>query len=159
MANRLDLRNAYNWSITKLAEGFNLDRRTVRRRLDEAEVKPRGRNGDQKLYSLEDAGPALFTTAFYRGDSLDPDTLDPLSRRAWFQSENERLKFEADQRHLVPDHEVAREMSVILKAVSNGLDSLPDDIERHCGLPAAALELLEARVDALRELVYREASQ
>ena len=158
MATISDLRNAYCWSITKLAEAFNLDRRTIRRRLDDAGVQPRARNGDQKLYALEDAGPALFTSAFYNSDH-DPDTLDPQSRRAWYQSENERLKFEQDSRHLIPDHDVAREYSVLAKALANGLDSLPDELERECGLAPEVLERLIVKVDALRESIYTEASK
>tara|TARA_B100002049_G_scaffold124251_1_gene91959 strand:- start:89 stop:568 length:480 start_codon:yes stop_codon:yes gene_type:complete len=154
-----DIRNAYNWNVSSIARAFNLHRNTVSARLKDAGVQPVGRERNAPLYALADAGPALFAGRDIGGASVDPDQMDPQSRRAWFQSENERLKFEQDQRHLVPDYEVAQEYSVLIKALANGLDSLPDELERDCGLSPEALESVQAKIDAMREIVYTEATE
>ncbi len=76
-------------------------------------------------------------------------------RKAWYQSENERLKFERDLRHLVPVDEVQREMATLAKAVAGGLDDLADMLERDAGLLPEAIDLVQATTDALREQMYR----
>lgn len=159
MGDVAELKNAYNWNVTKLGKAFGLHRDTVRRRLQEAGVDPVAKQANAPLYSLEDVGPALFAQHYSSGSEVDPEQMHPTDRRAWFQSENERLKFEKDQRHLVPDDEVAREMALIVKAVANGLDSLPDELERECGLTPEALDMVQSKIDALRESIYEEATE
>ncbi|MES1927528.1 DUF1441 family protein [Salinisphaera sp. T31B1] len=159
MGDTADIRNAYNWNASKLAKAFGLHRNTVMNRLNEADIRPVAKQGNAPLYALKDAGPALFAHHFATGNALDPDTLDPQSRKAWYQSENERLEFEKAQRHLVPDADVAAEQALLVKAIVNGLDSLPDVLERECGLNAEQLEAVVAEIDAMRDRVYIEASE
>ncbi|MGB5856507.1 MAG: DUF1441 family protein [Oceanisphaera sp.] len=150
--NRLE--DAYNWNITRLAEAFGLHRDTIRKRLISANVVPSGTRANANVYSLKDAGPAIFGEMFASGTG-DPDELPPQERRAWFQSENERVKLEIELRQLVRAEEVHREMSRLAKAVASGLDSLADMLERDAGLPPEAIELVEQTTDALREQMYQ----
>ncbi|MFD2437251.1 DUF1441 family protein [Modicisalibacter luteus] len=78
-------------------------------------------------------------------------------RKAWYQSENERLKYEKEIRRLIPDDEFARELSTLAKTVAAGLDSLPDMLERDAGLSPEALERVQATIDTLREQMYQAA--
>ena len=150
--NRLE--EAYNWNITRLADAFGLHRDTVRKRLKEGGVLPAGTRNGANVYALKDAGPALFgETLSASGD--DPDELLPQDRKAWYQSENERVKLEKEMRLLVPVEEAHREMSRLAKAVASGLDSLADMLERDAGLPPEAIELVEQTTDALREQMYQ----
>jgi hypothetical protein len=55
-----NITEAYSWSITKIAQAFQLNRMTVRKRLVENGVNPVIIKGNSKLYSLADVGPALF---------------------------------------------------------------------------------------------------
>lgn len=150
--NRLE--DAYNWNITRLADAFNLDRGTVRRRLREAGVVPAGTRNGANVYALKDAGPAIFGEIF-GGSGKDPDELPPQDRKAWYQSENERVKLELELRNLVPAEEAHREMSRLAKAVASGLDSLADMLERDAGLPPEAIEMVEQVTDNLREQMYQ----
>lgn len=159
MGDVANLKDAYNWNVTKIGQAFGMHRDTVRRRLQDAGVEPVSRHGNQPLYALTDVGPALYGAASFPAEGMDPAKLPPKDRKDWYQSENERLKFEKDQRHLVPDDEVAREMAILVKAVANGLDSLPDELERECGLTPEALEKVQAKIDAMRESIYGEASE
>ena len=150
--NRLE--DAYNWNISRLAEAFGLHRDTVRKRLTEANVIPSGIRSGVSVYSLKDAGPAIFGERF-AGAKSDPDDMQPQERRAWFQSENERVKLEVELRQLVRAEEAHKEMSRLAKAVASGLDSLSDMLERDAGLPPEAIELVEKTTDALREQMYQ----
>lgn len=159
MGDAADIRNAYNWNVSSIARAFNLHRNTVSGRVKEAGIQPVGRQGNAPLYALADVGPALFGMRDAGGSVIDPNELPPQDRLAWFRSETERQKFEEAEKHLVPDDEVAREMSMLVKAIANGLDTLPDVLERECGLTADVLDTVQAKIDALRESIYDAASE
>lgn len=154
MADINRLEEAYNWNITRLADAFGLHRDTVRKRLRDAGIVPAGSRNGANVYALKDVGPALFGETF-GGTGLDPDELPPQERKAWYQSENERVKLEKDMRLLVPVEEAHREMSRLAKAVASSLDSLADMLERDAGLAPETIELVEKTTDALREQMYQ----
>lgn len=154
MADINRLEDAYNWNITRLADAFGLHRDTVRKRLRDAGVVPSGARNGANVYALKDVGPALFGETF-GGTGLDPDDLPPQDRKAWYQSENERVRLEKDMRLLVPVEETHREMSKFAKAMASTLDSLADMLERDAGLPPEAIELVEKVTDSLREQIYQ----
>ncbi|MEW3935585.1 DUF1441 family protein, partial [Pseudomonas aeruginosa] len=84
------------------------------------------------------------------GNENDPLRMRPTDRRAWFQSENERLKFEQEQGLLIPAGEVEAEMAQIAKVVTRALATMPDRIERDMRLPAAAVEYVAEQCRAIR---------
>lgn len=149
--NRIE--DAYSWNITRLAEAFGLHRETVRKRLNAASVVPSGVRNGANVYSLKDAGPAIFADMVLGGD-LDPDTLPPTERKAWYQSENERVKLEQELRQLVRVEEAHREMSTIAKAVTTTLESLPDILERDCGIDADSVARVQEIIDSMRQQLY-----
>ena len=82
--------------------------------------------------------------------AMDPMRMRPTDRRAWFQSENERLKFEQEQGLLIPAGEVEAEMSEIAKVVARALATMPDRMERDLRLPPLAIEYVAAQCRAIR---------
>jgi hypothetical protein len=70
---------------------------------------------------------------------------------AHWKAENERLKFEQDTEQLIPADEVAREFSLMAKAVVMVLETLPDILERDCALSPAAVSRLQSVIDDLRD--------
>ena len=151
---------AYSWSITQIAQAFDLNRMTVRKRLTEKGVHPKLIKGNSKLYSLAEVGPALFGVLSIPGEigGYDsPDDMPPVERKAWYQSENERLKFQTESRMLIPDDEVAREMSNIIKAVINPLDGITDTLERKADLSPKQAQAVQIEVDAIRDQMYLKA--
>jgi hypothetical protein len=150
--NRLE--EAYNWNITRIADAFSMDRGTVRRHLRDAGIVPAGTRNGVNVYALKDVGPALFGETVTAGGH-GPDDLPPQDRKAWYQSENERVRLEKDMRLLVPVEETHREMSKFAKAMASTLDSLADMLERDAGLPPEAIELVEKVTDNLREQMYQ----
>ncbi|MFC6672518.1 DUF1441 family protein [Marinobacterium aestuariivivens] len=148
-----DIDDAHQWSISRIARVFCMDRKTVLRRLEDALVKPSGTRATHPVYALKDVAPALYGNVIVGGQK--PDDMIPTDRRAWYQSENERLKVEVQMGLLIPTDEVHREMSLLAKAIANLLDSIPDVLERDCGLRPEAVEHIMKICDAQREHLYQ----
>lgn len=151
--------DAYAWSISRIAEAFGLDRRTVSARIKDAHIEPAGIRKGHPTYRLQDVGPALF------GESvtdlppalMNPALMLPKDRKDWYQSERERLKLETELKELVPADEVARGFADLVKAVINPLDSLIDELESKAGLSGEALDRVQIIIDGLREEMYLNA--
>lgn len=141
-------------NINQIAEISGMHRQTVSQRI--AGLTPTvGSNAKLKLYSLSD----LIRLALVEKMSADVDSLGPQDRKAFWQAENERLKYERDTGELVPAFEVAQEMSFLAKAVVQSLDTLPDILERDCGLPPAALMRVQQVIDDLRDQMAQQIQQ
>ncbi|AGI35701.1 DUF1441 domain-containing protein [Mannheimia haemolytica USDA-ARS-USMARC-185] len=133
-------------NINQIAELTGLHRQTVSQRV--AGLTPSlGSNSKLKLYALRD----LILTGLAEKMSADVDSLSPADRRAWFQSENERLKFEKEIGELIPASEVALEMSALAKTVVQALETLPDILERDCGLQPKDLIRVQQVTDDVRD--------
>ncbi|WP_261290063.1 DUF1441 family protein, partial [Escherichia coli] len=79
--------------------------------------------------------------------------MDPHERKAWYQSERERLKFEQETAQLIPASDVRREFAIWAKAVVQVLETLPDILERDCGLQPAAVSRVQSIIDDLRDQI------
>ena len=141
-------------NINQIAELVGMHRQTVSQRV--AGLTPAiGSNSKIKLYALSD----LIKIGLAEKMTADVDSLSPVERRAFWQAENERLKYERDTGELVPAFEVAQEMSFLAKAVVQSLDTLPDILERVCGLPPAALMRVQQVIDVLRDQMAQQIQQ
>ena len=141
-------------NINQIAELVGMHRQTVSQRV--AGLTPAiGSNSKLKLYALSD----LIKIGLAEKMTGDVDSLSPVERRAFWQAENEKLKYERDTGELVPAFEVAQEMSFLAKAVVQSLDTLPDILERDCGLPPAALMRVQQVIDDLRDQMAQQIQQ
>ncbi|MEG9532514.1 DUF1441 family protein [Mannheimia indoligenes] len=133
-------------NINQIAEVTGLHRQTVSQRV--AGLTPAlGSNSKLKLYSLRD----LILTGLTEKMSADVDSLSPVDRRAFWQAENERLKYEEKTGELIPASEVALEMGTMAKAVVQTLETLPDILERDCGLQPKDLIRVQQVIDDVRD--------
>lgn len=157
MADVSRLEDAYNWSVSQIARAFEMDRRTVTKRLQDAGVSPSGEKRGHPVYRLKDVGFALWglTNPISAGSERSPNDYEPQDRKAWFQSERERIKLEMELREVVPVDEVYQEMSTLAKAIANSLETLSDMLERDAGLPPEVIERVEKVTDQLREQLYQ----
>ncbi|WP_410742399.1 DUF1441 family protein, partial [Citrobacter freundii] len=138
---------------TQLAELVGMNRNLVARRLRDMELA--GGNGENlKLYELGAALQALLTPSMKENGEMSPQ-----DRKAWYQSENERLKFEAASRELIPVEEVAREYASLAKAVVMVLETLPDILERDCALTPTAVTRVQVIIDDLRDGMARKVEE
>ena len=150
-----NINEAYNCSISKLAEIFEIDRATMTKRLKEAVIQPAGKKGAHAIYAIKDAARAIHHKAGPGNPDLDLD-LFPEARKAWFQSENERLKFEQATGQLIPEADCARALASLAKTFVSCLDSLPDQLERDSGLTPEVLVSIQEICDGARDSAHEE---
>ena len=132
-------------NINQIAELVGMHRQTVSQRV--AGLTPAiGSNSKLKLYALSD----LIKIGLAEKMTADVDRLSPVERRAFWQAENERLKYERDTGELVPSFEVAQEMGFLAKAVVQSLDTLPDILERDCALTPTQLTRVIQVIDDVK---------
>jgi phage terminase Nu1 subunit (DNA packaging protein) len=86
---------------------------------------------------------------------MDPDKLDPFQRKAHYQAEHEALKLQTERAELVPRIEVEQEMARIAKIIAQCFDTLPDRLERDCGMQPVAVAKVERCLDEVREELHR----
>jgi hypothetical protein len=144
------------WSIARLADEFGIDRRTATKRIREGGVPPLGKRGGNDVYRLADVAGVLVGGfgAVGPGAVVDPRDLPPTERRAWFQSENERLAAEQTIGTLVPAAEVESDYAALVKLVVQFFDTLPDVLERDCELTPAQVVRVQEACDAVRQKMY-----
>lgn len=138
-------------SLSALSREFGIARETVGKRLANAGVAPDGERKGYPVYRLAASCRALLQAEVATSGRVDkPEDLPPLERRAWYQSERERVHLEKEQEHLVPAEEVREQLALVLKITSQFLDTLPDVLERDCRLPPDAIAVVEQRIDLAR---------
>lgn len=152
MSSVSNIGDVYHWSIARIAEAFSIDRKAVKRLLLEANIPVAGTVKGNAVYALKDVGPALFTRAVACDPEgiHDPSKMEPKERKDWFQSENERIKLEKEQRGLIPVNEVVTVYSAMTKSVVQVLDTIPDILERDCALNPQAVAVVQTAIDDLR---------
>lgn len=159
MSDVTPISGANDWSISRIAEALGMSRNTVSKRLRESAVKPSRKEKGSFVYALKDAMPALYKADTPQNLGLNnPDEMPPESRKAWFQSENERIKLEREIGNLLDSSEVAREFSLMAKAVIQVLDTLPDVLERDCGLTPHQVSKVQGSIDDLRDQMAMRAA-
>lgn len=74
---------------------------------------------------------------------VDPDSMPPQDRKAWYDSETRRRDLQVKDRELIPAQEVEQAIATAFAAISQGLLSLPDNIERRTGCSPEVVEAVE----------------
>lgn len=157
MSNVTNIADAFNWNVTRISEAFGLSRDTVRKRLREAGVVPADKRGNAPVYRLSEVGPALFANEVTKvAGGYTPDELGPKDRKEWYQSENERLKFQREVGDLVTRGDYRDDLVKTLKIVASFFDSLPDKMERRRSFTVEQLAELERAGDEVRESLYQK---
>lgn len=145
------------WSVSRLASEFQMDRKTVAKRIREAGVQPSGVLNGYDVYRMSTVAPYLCDApvAGGQGAVVDPRDLPPMERRAFYQSENERLSVEQKLGTLVPAAEVEADYADLVKLMVQFLDTLPDVLERDCSLaPDQVMRVMDA-CDRIRMEMFK----
>ena len=108
-----------------------------------------GHESNLKLYRVVDIVSAFLALP----PPVAESEMDAHERKAWYQSERERLKFEQETAQLIPASDVRREFAIWAKAVVQVLETLPDILERDCGLQPAAVSRVQSIIDDLRDQI------
>ncbi|MBU2714396.1 DUF1441 family protein [Zooshikella harenae] len=143
------------WNISQMAQLFSMDRKTVAKRLKEAEVKPAEKLKGYDVYASDQVGPALFGSTEL-SNLHDPEQMTPKDRKDWFQAENERLNFEEREGLLCEAEDVRRTLNTVVQVLIQACETLPDHLERKCALPPKALTAVENVVNDVRQSLYHQ---
>lgn len=139
-------------NISQLAALSDVHRQTVSARLKNVAPAEGGNDANLKLYSLT----AVLAQLMKMPPPVSEGEMDPQDRKAWYQSERERLKFEQEIGELIPASDVAREFSSMAKGMIQGLETLPDILERDCALSPSAVVRVQSIIDDLRDQIARQ---
>ena len=137
---------SFKLNINQLAGITGVHRQTVAARLKNVEPAP-GSNAKLKLFQITD----ILTELMVPTIAGELDDMTPSERLAHWKAENERIKFEQETGQLIPADEVAREFSLMAKAIIMVLETLPDVLERDCALSPAAVSRVQSVIDDLRD--------
>ena len=84
-----------------------------------------------------------------RGDAdVDPDTLPPSERKAWYDGEKSKREIQIKDRELIPAAEVETVVATAFAALASDIRAIPDNLERRHGVSGEVAEQVE---DALNE--------
>ncbi|EPF5580705.1 DUF1441 family protein [Escherichia coli] len=137
-------------NISQLAALSGAHRQTVAARVKN--ISPTGgHESNLKLYRLTDILAELMKAPL----PVDNEEMDPHARKAWYQSERDRLKFEQETGQLVPVSDVRRSFSVVVKAIVQVLETWPDRLERDRGWTSSQLNEVQIVVDEIRDTLEK----
>ena len=142
-------------SVSRLAELLCMDRKTVTKRLVDNNIGPSAMRDGYPIYDGRKACEACLLTQTQGEDGpLDPRLLRPLERRAWYQSERERMAVESEARQLIPALEVHGEMAELTRTFVQWCDTLGDQLERDCGLTPEQVDAVNRSITRQRAQLY-----
>ncbi|MEH4872249.1 DUF1441 family protein [Escherichia coli] len=137
-------------NISQLAALSGAHRQTVAARVKNIR-QAGGHESNLKLYRLTDILAELMKAPL----PVDNEEMDPHARKAWYQSERDRLKFEQETGQLVPVSDVRRSFSVVVKTIVQVLETWPDRLERDRGWTASQLNEVQIVVDEIRDTLEK----
>lgn len=155
MGKVIDLSHGIHVSMTAFASEFGSTRETISKRIAAARLQPTGKRGGHPVYRLGELHEAVYQAGEDGG--TDPDKLEPFQRKAHYQAEHEKLRLQVERLELVPRIEVEEEMARIAKIVAQCFDTLPDRLERDCGVTPLVLAKIERYLDEVREELHKAA--
>jgi hypothetical protein len=153
MAGTASLSEGLKLSISTLAAELGMTRETVAKRISAANVVPAGKRAGHPVYRLRDVLKPLVMVSEDGED--DPDKLDPYRRQAHYKAELQKLQLETETREVIPRIEVEEEQARILRVVALMLDTLPDVLERDCGLSSSTVTRVEKVLDQVRDGLHK----
>ena len=141
-----DITGGLRLSLSVLAREMGVSRDKLRDMIHRAKVQPAGDRSGHPIYHLRDAFRLLSVPA----ENVDPATLTPFERQAYWRAESEKMRAMEQARELVPRIEVEQEFARIVKITVRCFETLPDRIERDTGAPGLIIDAIERCVDEVR---------
>ena len=135
------------WSLSRLADEFELDRRTVKKRLDG--VRPCGQVRGNPAWTLKVSVPHIVDSLSSSAD--EPEELSVSDRSKLYDAELKYLKLERERSELMFTWQHEQELGLVVSAFISTLDIMPDAMERDGVLKPAQIEPFRNKLDDLRE--------
>jgi len=129
-------------SARQLADIFDHDRDALIREAAEAGIAP-----------TKDGYPVKRILAMLTGS--DPGAMTASGRLTLAKAHLAEMRAAKEARKLISVDDVEQEQARIFAIVARTFDTLPDIIERDCGLPVHALDRMEKALDVARTELHR----
>jgi len=84
---------------------------------------------------------------------IEPELLPPSERKAWYESETKRRELQVRDKELLPVEEVEEVVARTFAHVAQFLASIPDNLERRCGLSGEMAEQVDNWICDEREVL------
>jgi hypothetical protein len=142
------------WTATKFSDVLKIDRRVCQQALETA---PYRMIGKRQVWHVREGFEVIYRRKYgleSTADTVNPSKLPPKDRLDHYKAERERIKLAQEVRVLIPAQEVEQVNGEGLKIVAQGLDVLPDTLERDAGLSPEAVMQVQRTIDRLRDQLY-----
>lgn len=142
------------WTATKFSDVLRVDRRVCQQALETA---PYRMIGKRQVWHVREGFEVIFRRKYGLGEAAEapnPGKLPPRDRLDHYKAERERIKLAQEVRVLIPAQEVEQVIGEGLKALAQGLDVIPDTLERDAGLAPEAVMLIQRTIDRIRDQIY-----
>lgn len=139
------------WTATRYSDVLKLDRRVVAQALETAPSQER--NG-VRVWHVRDAFGAIADRVGGSAKKLNPNDMEPKDQLDYYRAQREKIKLAEDIRRMIPAADIEITLGAAFKSLSQTLDSLPDALERDCGLPPLAVTSVQNAIDAARNQLY-----
>lgn len=138
-------------NITELHRLLGKDRKTIRQYIDRHGIQPAGSRKSTPVYRVSDVCQALYGSAGSNAEcDLDPNKMEPMDRKAFYESEIKRLAFEKEIRILVSKDDARQDYLHLAKSLAQSVMSYPDRAERDYGASPQEVERLIFLCDELQ---------
>lgn len=139
----------FNFSINKCAELLDLDRRTVKKRVQAAELKPKGNHAGFPVYQLAEVARACFIGEQKKA-KYKVELLGPKERAEHFMAEKRELEVLEKKRELIPYDEAAEKFAELGQTFAKFFDTFMDDLEQTQLFDVTQLEEMQELCDDQR---------
>jgi len=136
------------WTVNALADEFGVDRRTVTKRL--ADVKPCGKVRGTKGWKLKVAAPHVLGIQESFAESGPNDE----KRILYYEAELKKTKLEKERAMSVHVDDMVIVVSELIDIVTSFAETIPDSLERQCGLEPDQVEHVRDNCDAMQRDLY-----
>lgn len=138
------------------AQFFEISLPTLEKWLREgAPIVQRGERGFSWVLDLKAVAEWRYTAHLDNG-GVDPEKLQPLERKQWYDGERVRRELQIRDRELIQADELEASIGTSYASIAQSLLSLPDYLERRAGLSPEQAEVAESAIhEALDALADR----
>lgn len=110
----------------------------------------KGSRGVSWVFDLLQVAEWRFTGERVPDNEVSPEDMHPKDRKDWYEGEKVRIALEVEKGNLITLDQYREEMARILKQVANTLETLPDSLERKCGISPSVVTQMVKEIDGER---------
>ena len=145
-------------SVNRLALICDSSREHVRKIIERSSIRPSGERSGHAVYLIREVVMAVCGCRVATpGDHADPQTLPAAQRKAWYDSECQRLRLAKEAGALLAVEDVQLAFAQIYSDVSHELSMIPDILERDMQVPGEYTERFIELVQHTRERICQRA--